>query len=134
MNEVQKKYAFAKAQERTLTEIYDEAEAAFIADSGYRDPQTDQPPKHLYQIEDDGVFEELCEAFSVDPANNWEEVNRAKDALRKAEDELIEYGLSLCPVKVQEKLRKACKTRLKTREKILDLAFRLDPTTVKKSA
>lgn len=42
------------------------------------------------------------------------------------EDELIAYGLSLAPDRVRKVLEKSAQTDWKTREKILELTFRLD--------
>lgn len=64
------------------------------------------------------------------PAGLEEEMNTARAALRATEDKLIEYGLSIVPAKTREILQKAVKENAYTRFKVIDLAFRLDVSTV----
>ena len=83
-------------------------------------------------MEDDAAFEKAndeCAALIVS-AGLEEELNAARSALKAAEDRLIAYGLSLAPAGVRATLGKAVQRNAATRAKVLDLAFRLDVSTV----
>lgn len=54
----------------------------------------------------------------------------ARSVLKASEDSLIAYGLSLAPAGVRATLEKAVQHNAATRAKVLDLAFRLDVSTV----
>ena len=55
----------------------------------------------------------------------------ARSDLKAAEDRLISYGLSLAPAGVRATLEGAVQRNAATRAKVLDLAFRLDVSTVR---
>lgn len=59
------------------------------------------------------------------------EVNKAKESLRIAEEALIAYGISIAPAAVRETLSKGVADNYNIREKMIDMVFRLDTTTVK---
>ena len=82
--------------------------------------------------EDDAAFEKAndeCAALIVS-AGLEEELNAARSVLKASEDSLIAYGLSLAPAGVRATLEKAVQHNAATRAKVLDLAFRLDVSTV----
>ena len=64
-------------------------------------------------------------------ARSEEALNAARAALKAAEDRLIAYGLSLAPAGVRATLEGAVQRNAAARAKVLDLAFRLDVSTVR---
>ena len=106
-------------------------EKKFIADNGIVNPDG-SVPEFLYCMEDDAAFEKAnaeCAAL-IASAGLEEELNAARAALKAAEDRLIAYGLSLAPAGVRATLEDAVQRNAATRAKVLDLAFRLDVSTV----
>ena len=126
---MQKEYALAKAAAETIQSVYNEAEEKFILESGYRNPDG-TVPKHLYMIEDDEVFERLCDEYASHPDNNWEDVNKAKEVLHQAEENLIDFALSIVPASARSTLQRGRKI-VRIREKLIDAAFRLDTKNIK---
>ena len=51
-------------------------------------------------------------------------------ALKAAEDRIVEYRLSLAPAGIRSPLEKGAKDSHATRQKLIDLVFRLDVSTV----
>ena len=78
------------------------------------------------------AFEKANEEFSAQVAacGLGAGNNTARAALKAAEDGLIEYGLSLVPVNVRGTLEQGMKERSAVRQQLIDLALRLDPSTV----
>jgi len=128
MNDIQKRYAEAKAVCDAVAQEQKENEAKFIQDSGYKNPDG-SIPKVLYQIEDDSEFDRLCEEYEASTLNVCDRLVEAERVLRDAEDKLIDYGLSLAPKNVREVLG-ARRDVVSVREKLIDLAFRLDTRTL----
>ena len=131
MNKEQKTYALAKAHAQAVKEEYNEAEKQFIIDSGYKNADG-TIPACIYMIDDDDIFEKLCEEFESYPANNWKELNEAEMELRRAEDALIEFGIGLVPDEKKRATLRKGKAVLKIRKKLIDYAFRLDTSTIRR--
>ena len=131
MNKEQIAYAVAKAKLEALEEAVNEQEMAFILENAIENPDG-SIPKHLWCMEDEDAFNIAnTELGRIMTESGLEaELNAARSLLRKAEDELIAYGLSLAPERVRRTLEASARTDWKTREKILELTFRLDPVTV----
>lgn len=127
MNEEQIAYAVAKAQLEALEEAANERETAYIVENTIKNPDG-SIPKHLWCMEDEDAFNvantELGRIMTESGLDA--ELNAARRLLHKAEDELIAYGLSLAPERVRKTLEESARTDWKTREKILELTFRLD--------
>lgn len=130
MNKQQRAYALAKARVQALDEQNAENEKNFIIESGYRNPDGSVPEK-LYMIDDEEAFERLCNEFDKSGKNLFQEVKIAEKRLRQAEDELIDYALSIVPKSIAEVLDRNRRT-WKVRKKLIDAAFRLDTKTVPK--
>lgn len=131
MNKFQKAYMIAKSCVDALKSNLDELEKKYISDKGI--VNTDGSiPNHLWCIDDDAEFEKANEEFeALIVAHGLEnELNEARDRLKSAENELIAFGLSLAPINVRATLERAVMQNALTREKVLDLAFRLDASTV----
>lgn len=131
-NNIQRAYMVAKARAQEVESLQDAAEKKFIADNGIVNPDG-SVPEFLYCMEDDAAFEKAnaeCAAL-IASAGLEEELNAARAALKTAEDRLIAYGLSLAPAGVRATLEDAVQRNAATRAKVLDLAFRLDVSTVR---
>lgn len=127
MNEKQIAYAVARAQLEALEEAANERETAYIVENTIKNPDG-SIPKHLWCMEDEDAFNFANTELSriMTESGLEAELNAARRLLHKAEDELIAYGLSLAPERVRKTLEKSARTDWKTREKILELTFRLD--------
>ena len=131
MNKQQMAYAVARAKLEALEEVANEREMAFMMENAIENPDG-SIPKHLWCMEDEDAFNIAnTELGRIMTESGLEaELNAARSLLHKAEDELIAYGLSLAPERVRRTLEASARTDWKTREKILELTFRLDPVTV----
>lgn len=131
MNKEQIAYAVAKAKLEALEEAVNEQEMAFILENAIENPDG-SIPKHLWCMEDEDTFNVANTEFGriMTESGLEADLNAARRLLHKAEDDLIAYGLSLAPERVRKTLEKSARTDWKTREKILELTFRLDPVTV----
>lgn len=127
MNKEQMAYAVAKAQLEALEEAANERETAYIVENTIKNPDG-SIPEHLWCMEDEDAFNFANTELSriMTESGLEAELNAARRLLHKAEDELIAYGLSLAPERVRKTLEKSARTDWKTREKILELTFRLD--------
>ena len=131
MNKFQKAYMIAKSRVKAIESHQDDIEKKYISDKGIVN-MDGSVPDHLWCMDDDDAFEkanEECGALIV-AAGLESELNEARAALKSAEDRLISYGLSLAPISVRATLERAVQQNALTREKVLDLAFRLDTSTV----
>ena len=106
-------------------------ERAFLAARGATD-RRGFPARRLWQVEDAAAFDALEVEYQADPEaaklQNAEMAARA--ALIKAEKALVAWALSIVPAGVQATLAPAAETDRTTRKKIIDLAMRLDASTV----
>lgn len=128
MNKEQKAYALAKAKVDVLKYQQEKNEAEFIRKSGYYNPDG-KIPTDLCAIEDEAEYERLCKAFDEDESNLFNRLCDAEQALRTAEDKLIDYALFITPEPARSILAGSRK-EYKYRMKLVDLAFRLDTSTV----
>ena len=132
MNKLQIAYMIAKSCVDALESNLDELEKKYISDKGI--VNTDgSVPKHLWCMNDDAEFEKANEEFeALIVANGLEkELNEARDRLKSAENELIAFGLSLAPDNIRKTLEKAARQNAIIREKVLNLTFNLDTSTLK---
>ena len=131
MNAVQLAYAEAKAANEAAAEAYDEAEQKYIQTHGIKN-EDGTTPRHIWSVEcPEDEWDAINEAAGEDPeiSEAWKIRGAAEDILRTAEDALIEWSLSIIPAGLRETLEPA-KKQYKVREKLIDLAFRLDARTV----
>lgn len=126
MNKQQNAYITAKAAMEAAEEILAEREKSFLEHRG-------RPEDRLHEIEDERAFDSLLIEFYEDPeiVALEEDVQAKRDALRAAENSLIEYGLSIAPAGVREDLRRGAATQIKIRQKLIGLVVKLDTKTVK---
>ncbi len=131
MNKIQRDYMIAKALVKTLEERRKEMERAYISAHGITNPDG-SIPADICCIEDESVFDKANEESSAEmvACGLEAEYNAAWAALMDAEDKLIAYGISLAPAGIQATLAKGVKSNYAARQKLIDLAFRLDVSTV----
>ncbi len=130
-NKYQKAYMTAKARVQEIESQQEAIEKKYIADNGIVNPDG-SVPEFLYCMDDDAAFEKAndeCAAL-IAAAGLEADLLSARSVLKAAEDRLIAYGLSLAPAGVRATLEKAVQHNAATRAKVLDLAFRLDVSTV----
>lgn len=106
-------------------------ERAFLAARGATDRHS-QPARCLWQIENDAVFDALEAEYQADPeAVKLQKADMvARAALIKAERDLVAWALSIVPAGVRSTLAPVAETDHATRKKIIDLAMRLDASTI----
>lgn len=132
MNKLQKTYMITRLHLDALISLQDELEKKYIFNKGIVNIDG-SIPNHLWCMDDDAAFEEANEEFeALIVANGLDkELNEARDILKSAEDELIAFGLSLAPDNIRAILERAVQQNAITREKVLNLAFNLDTSTLK---
>lgn len=131
MNFQQTQYTVAKALLETLTAEEARITLEYITEHNIVNGDG-SVPNSIYDIDDEDVFEKAnyASAAIIEASGLWDEIMIAREQLKKAETDLIAYGLSLIPDKERAVLSKACKTNSTTRQKVLDLAYHLDVSTV----
>lgn len=106
-------------------------ERAFLEARGATD-RRGLPARWLWQVEDDATFDALEAEYQAD--SEAVELQGAEMAARaaliKAEKALVAWALSIVPAGVRATLAPAAETNRATRKKIIDLAMRLDASTV----
>ena len=134
MNKQQKNYAVAKAYLKTLETRAEEIEREYITGHNIVNPDGTVPAA-IYCIDDEAAFDKAN--ADTAPALDALEIWKARETLDTAEDALINYALSLMPSandEERETLKANCfgpNCRLKIRNKVLDLAFRLNTAMVR---
>lgn len=128
MNEKQRDYAMAKAKCQALKETMDEIEREFIREKGVKNPDG-SIPRFTWAIADEELSYRLSNELDELPGfrSLWEQKLEADKALKKAEQDLLDYTMSIVPQKVQDLIRTALDSK---RQELIDLAFRLDTSTV----
>ena len=110
-------------------------ERAFLAARGAID-RRGFPALRLWQVEDDATFDAMEAEYQAD--SEAVELQGAEMAARaaliKAEKALVAWALSIVPAGVRATLAPAAETNRATRKKIIDLAMRLDASTVSRRA
>ena len=131
MNKIQNSYMVAKAHVRQIESQQEEIEKKYIADNGIVNPDG-STPEFLWCMDDDAAFDKANEEVSalISAAGLESTLNAARATLKAAEDRLIAYGLSLAPASVRATLERGVKQNATTRQKLIDLTFRLDASTV----
>lgn len=130
-NKAQRDYMTAKALLQTLEEREAEIEKAYIVANGIQNADG-TIPERIYCIEDMETFDKANAetAAEVEGCGLWAEILAARDALTAAEDAMIAYGISLAPAALRATLERGVRESFKTRQKMIDMVFRLDVSTV----
>ena len=127
MNKEQREYIKAQAELAAAEEQERKLEAEFVKKRGY-------DVASIYCIEDESEFDRLNEEFAAEPEEKkvWDRVCKARDKKLEAEEKLIQYALSIIPMKKErEILSKAAKTNWKARQEMLSIVMKLDTKTVR---
>jgi hypothetical protein len=122
-NKIQRAYIKAKAIYEITNDQINRLEADFLASRSRNE-------KHLYEIDDDSMFDRLNIEFSEVFKDEYAALVKARTDLKQAENDLIAYGLSIIPKKYADILRSS--RNIKVRQKMIDLASRIDTGTVPK--
>jgi len=133
MNKIQRAYALAKASHDAIKEANDQREAEFCRARGYVTAEGN-PALHVWMIDDETIFETANAEFCAMNEQGSNDEIKARELLRAAEDALIEWGISIMPAsmhKEAETLRNGAKNLMRVREKLIDIAFRLDSRTIR---
>ena len=130
-NKVQEEYLLAKAQLELLEEEENKLEQKFIIEKGIVNADGSIPVA-TYAIDDDETADKAIDDFGklVVDCGLWAKILKARETLKAAESNLVEYGLSIAPKKEREILEKAARTNYTVRRKIIDLVIKLDARTV----
>ncbi|MDD3029867.1 MAG: hypothetical protein PHS57_06280 [Alphaproteobacteria bacterium] len=136
MNKTQRVYAVAKAHYEALKSALDRLELDYCKAHGYT-TESGELAVAIYMIASEEVFGQATEDFCRIYRQETDEMVAAQIALHVVEDALIDWGLSVMPphlVREREFLRDKGKRDYATRQKLIGLAFRMDPRTVPAAA
>ena len=127
MNKQQKAYSVAEIKLKAAEAVLKAREKSFLKLRG-------RPESCLYEIDDDQTFDALLIEFYEDPeiVNMADDIEAHRTALNTAEDELIEYALSIAPAGLRETLRRGAATRATIRKELIQATMKLDTETVPK--
>ena len=133
-NKEQKAYIEAKKALDALESQEAKMEAEFVASLGIINDDGTIPEK-TWMIDNDEIAEKAIDDFGKIEAESglWEKIVAAKEALKIAEENLIQYALSIIPFqKERATLTKAGAEHYKIRMQILENVLKLDTRTVKR--
>ena len=134
MNKQQRLYAIAKTHLETLKEEEKEREQKYINDNNIVD-ENGKIPEYIWCIDNEEIFESANTKYCKQNEKFFNEIIKAEETLKQAEDELLNFALDIIPTKnskEKETLQKSVKTNYTTRLKVIDLAFKLDTKTLYK--
>lgn len=131
MNKVQKNYMMAKAALQTYEEIAADIEKRYIIENGITN-EGGEIPERVYCIDDMDVFNKANEETgkTIKESGIEEKINAARKNLESAEENIIKFALSISPIGIRKILEKGVKENYTIRMKLIDLAFRLDTSTI----
>ena len=123
MNTYARKYLEAKAAYEATIEMMNEFEENFLAERGYA-------VKRAFTIENEEEFDRVSlELGNLFESNGMSAMRyEASENKVAAEEELIKFALSIVPDKEKAILHKAAKTNWKTRQQIIALALKYEPS------
>lgn len=128
-------YMIAKANLEVVEKSHHAAEIAFIKSKGIVNPDG-MTPEWIYRIEDEAAMEAVGVEFDEVPENKrmWEEILAARETLKTAEENLLDYALNVVPIPEKEKavLTESVKTNYTIRKKLIDAVMKLDVSTLPK--
>ena len=126
-------YSLAKATLEMEEEKDRELQKDYIEKNDIRNPDG-SVPQAIFCIEDNELFEKCNKDFSELPEARVleKEINEARANLNAAEKAMVEFAISLAPMRIRETLRNGAVNNIAIKNKLIDMAFRLDTTTIKK--
>lgn len=130
-NKVQRYYAASLARFQTVNGQIEAVEKVHLADKGIVNADG-FVPEALWQIDDENIFEKANADVSklIEESGLEKKYLEVQKNLTAAEDRLIVFGLSIIPDKIRPLLEENAKASAATRKKILELASKLDVSTV----
>lgn len=113
MNKQQRDYEKAKQAKQRVEMKMEAREESFLKGRGLMDSEGTEADS-LYKIEDEALFDMACKEFDLLPGipELNKEYARAGEALRAAEEALVEYALSIAPPATARTLRESAKKQL----------------------
>jgi len=131
MNRPQRVYMTAKAHLETLEEEVKRIEQEYISAHEIKNADG-TTPERIYCIMDEATFDRANEETGAEiVARGLEaEINAARQTLTAAEDALISYALTISPAGIRSTLERGAQKDYRVRQKLIDLVFRLDVSTV----
>ncbi|EOS46661.1 hypothetical protein [Sporofaciens sp. JLR.KK001] len=127
----QKAYIEAKKALDILESQEKKMEADFVKSLGIVN-EDGSVPVATWAIDDDEAADKAIEDFGklVEESGLWAKLVEAKETFRQAEENLVQYALSLIPFKKEREALARVSNVLKYRQTILDTVLRLDASTV----
>lgn len=135
-SKAQELYMVAKVQLETLEQIEKNMDEAYTAPLHIINSDGSEATC-IIEIEDEALFTLYNEALAALPESkaNWAEILEARETLKAAENNLIEWGLAIVArtnPREAKTLLEAVKTNYTTKIKVIDLNMKLDVTTLPK--
>lgn len=128
-NTPQQKYIRAKERSIALLQQEREIDQRYIAERKIVNSDG-SIPRASWAIKNKGIGDKAileCSKMIID-SGLWAEILKAREQLKEAEDQLIEFGLGIIPEQEKFILEKEVEN-YSVRKQIIDLSLRLDPDT-----
>lgn len=132
-NKEQKAYIEAKKNLEKLEAQEKKMEAEFVKSLGVVN-EDGSIPTRTWAIDDDEIAEKAIDDFGKveEESGLWAKIVAARETLNNAEENLVQYALSIIPMKKErEILAKAARENYKYRMEILKTVLKLDTKTVR---
>ena len=131
MSNEQITYMAAKALYETEVQEQKRLEKAWLESVGARNEDGTTPASLWSYDGPEEDFDRICTAYekSVSMQAAAMRVDLALKDLKQTEDKLIDFALSIAPANIRDVLQ-ANRRKWEVRQKIIDLAFRLDTSTL----
>lgn len=128
-SKAQEVYMLAKAHLEALEDQEKELERQYIADNSITNPDGSIPDQ-IYCIDDKETFDRVNEGFAKMTEDNglWDEILEAREMLKQAEENLINWGLSIVKKDMPKSLFQTLQNglnRYKIRKQVIDLTLKL---------
>ena len=122
-NKQQKAYMTAQVNLKTLERIQNGMETLYIKEKGIIN-EDGTTPQLIYMIDAKETFESANVDFSKRPESEkvWAQIIEAREVLKSAEENLLEYGLNDIPVPAKEKEVLICQRTARTNINIVAFA------------
>lgn len=134
MNKIQNNYRYAKATLEMFENQERKFEIDFMSKKNIVNDDGTTATK-VYMIDDEELFDKVNLEYeaAVTGCGLWEKLIKAKEELKKAENELLKFALDIIPDAMKdtkETLKEAVKTNFKVREQVIENALKLDTKTL----
>ena len=132
-NKEQKAYIEAKKALEALESQEKEMEAEYVKSLGIVN-EDGSGPTRTWTIDDDEAADKAITEFGIleEKSGLWGKILSARANLKAAEENLVQYALSIIPFKKErEVLTEAVKTNYTTRAKVIETVLQLDAATVR---